>query len=35
MKNYNKNNVSIAQTLRKNMTDWEKHLWYDFYAIIP
>ncbi len=35
MKNYNKNNVSIAQTLRKNMTDWEKHLWYDFLCDYP
>ena len=35
MKNYNKNNISIAQTLRKNMTDWEKHLWYDFLCDYP
>lgn len=28
--NYNKKLVSNAQTLRKNMTAEEKHLWYDF-----
>ncbi len=27
---YNKNNVHLARTLRKNMTKQEKHLWYDF-----
>ena len=27
---YNKVNVPIAKTLRKNMTKQEKHLWYDF-----
>lgn len=29
-KKYNKKLVPIAKTLRKNMTDEEKHLWYDF-----
>ena len=28
--NYNKKLVPLAQTLRKNMTKEEKHLWYDF-----
>ena len=27
---YNKNLVSNAKTLRKNMTKEERHLWYDF-----
>jgi very-short-patch-repair endonuclease len=35
MKNYNKNNIPIAQSLRKNMTDWERHLWYDFLCDYP
>ena len=33
--NYNKRFVSIARTLRKNMTDEEKHLWYDFLKKLP
>ena len=33
--NYNKKFVSIARTLRKNMTDEEKHLWYDFLKDLP
>ena len=32
---YNKKLVSIAQALRKNMTDEEKHLWYDFLKKLP
>ena len=32
---YNKNNVSNAQELRKNMTPEEKHLWYDFLKKLP
>lgn len=32
---YNKNLVSTAQFLRKNMTKEEKHLWYDFLKKIP
>ena len=35
MKPYNKNLVSNAQTLRKNMTPEEKHLWYDFLKRLP
>ena len=27
---HNKNHVSLAKTLRKNMTKEEKHLWYDY-----
>ena len=35
MKNYNKNNLFLAKQLRKNMTKWEKHLWYDFLSKYP
>ena len=32
---YNKQLVGIAQKLRKQMTDEEKHLWYDFLKKLP
>ena len=32
---YNKNIISLAQTLRKNMTKEEKRLWYDFLQAYP
>ena len=32
---YNKKLVGSAQYLRKNMTDEEKHLWYDFLRTLP
>jgi len=32
---YNKNFKDNAQTLRKNMTPEEKHLWYDFLKLLP
>ena len=32
---YNKKLVSNARALRKNMTDEEKHLWYDFLKKLP
>ena len=32
---YNKNLVKNAQTLRKNMTDEEKRLWYNFLKKLP
>lgn len=35
MKEYNKNNISIAKTLRKNMTPWERKLWYEFLRRYP
>ena len=35
MKAYNKALVRNAQTLRKNMTPEEKHLWYDFLKRLP
>ena len=28
MKEYNKQNIPLAKTLRKNMTTWERKLWY-------
>ncbi len=27
---YNKNNIPLAKELRKNMTPWERKLWYNF-----
>ena len=30
MKDYNKGNIPFAKTLRKNMTPWERKVWYDF-----
>ena len=30
MKDYNKKNIPLAKALRKNMTPWERKLWYDF-----
>ena len=30
MKKYNKDNISLAKSLMKNMTPWERKLWYDF-----
>ncbi len=35
MKDYNKENISLAKTLRKNMTPWERKLWYDFLKSYP
>ena len=35
MKAYNKDLVSNARALRKNMTPEEKHLWYDFLKRLP
>ena len=32
---YDKNNISLAKTLRNNETKWERHLWYDFLADYP
>ena len=32
---YNKNLLTNAQTLRKNMTDEEKKFWYDFLHLLP
>jgi very-short-patch-repair endonuclease len=30
MKPYNKSNIPLAKALRKNMTPWERKLWYEF-----
>jgi len=35
VKEYNKKNISLARALRKNMTRWEKKLWYDFLRTYP
>lgn len=35
MKPYNKANIPLARALRKNMTPWERHLWYDFLRTYP
>ena len=35
MKQYNKNNISIAKMLRKNATVWENTLWYKFLRNYP
>lgn len=35
MKEYNKSNIILAKTLRKNMTYWERKLWYNFLRNYP
>ncbi len=35
MKEYNRNNIPLAKTLRKNMTPWERKLWHLFLKIYP
>ncbi len=35
MKKYTKANISLAKVLRKNMTPWERKLWYDFLRHYP
>ena len=35
MKCYNKNYISLARNLRKNMTPWERKLWYQFLRNFP
>ena len=35
MKEYNKKNIQVAKMLRKNMTPWERKLWYDFLRNYP
>ncbi|MBR4955678.1 MAG: endonuclease domain-containing protein [Clostridia bacterium] len=35
MKAYNKENIPLAKVLRKNMTPWERKLWYDFLRNYP
>ena len=35
MKAYNKSNIQLAKALRKNMTPWDRKLWYDFLRDYP
>ena len=35
MKQYNKANIPLARELRKNMTPWERKLWYEFLRNYP
>ena len=35
MKAYNKENIPLAKALRKNMTPWERKLWYEFLRHYP
>ncbi len=35
MKEYNKENIPLAKALRKNMTPWERKLWYGFLRSYP
>ncbi|MBE6756235.1 MAG: endonuclease domain-containing protein [Ruminococcaceae bacterium] len=35
MKDYNKDNIKLAKTLRKSQTPWERKLWYDFLRNYP
>ena len=35
MKAYNKENIPLAKALRKNMTPWERKLWYEFLRRYP
>ena len=35
MKAYNKANISLAKVLRKNMTPWERKLWYEYLRNYP
>ena len=35
MKPYRKSNIPLAKDLRKEMTKYEKHLWYDFLRDYP
>jgi very-short-patch-repair endonuclease len=35
VKQYNKDNIALAKALRKNMTPWERKLWYEFLRFYP
>ena len=35
MKDYDKKNIPLAKAVRKNMTPWERKLWYDFLHNYP
>lgn len=35
MKSYNRGNIPLAKQLCKNMTPWERKLWYEFLSGYP
>ena len=35
MKEYNRNHIPLARKLRKNMTPWERKLWYEYLSQYP
>ncbi len=35
MKDYNRKNIPLARSLRKNMTPWERKIWYEFLRSYP
>ena len=35
MEEYNRNHIPLASKLRKNMTPWERKLWYEFLCRYP
>ena len=35
MKEYNRQNIPLAKELRKNMTPWERKLWYEYLRYYP
>ncbi len=35
MKKYQRSNIPLAKALRRNMTPWERKLWYDFLRSYP
>ena len=35
MKEYNKRNIALAKSLRKQMTPWERKLWYEYLRDYP
>ena len=35
MKEYNRSNIPLAKELRKNMTPWERKLWYEYLRFYP
>ena len=35
MKQYNNSNIPLAKALRKNMTPWERKLWYEYLRYYP
>lgn len=35
MRAYNKSNIPLAKELRKNMTPWERKLWYEYLRYYP